>query len=122
MSQAKTTMDNDIKHTPFHTLLIANRGEIAMRILRTAKAMGLRTVAVYSSADADAPHVRHADRAVHIGPAEPNTSTRCRTAGRPRINASASRSQPPRSAPKSMCRSFSSRRRLRKNSFITSPL
>ncbi|MBS0455268.1 MAG: acetyl-CoA carboxylase biotin carboxylase subunit [Proteobacteria bacterium] len=60
--------------TPFHTLLIANRGEIAMRILRTTKAMGLRTVAVYSSADADAPHVRHADQAVHIGPAEPAQS------------------------------------------------
>lgn len=74
MSQAKTTMDSNIKRTPFHTLLIANRGEIAMRVLRSAKAMGLRTVAVYSSADADAPHVLHADRAVHIGPAEPAQS------------------------------------------------
>lgn len=52
----------------FDTLLIANRGEIAGRIIRTAKSMGLRTVAVYSDADARAPHVRLADVAVHIGP------------------------------------------------------
>lgn len=63
-----------MKATPFTTLLIANRGEIAMRILRTAKAMGLRTVAVYSSADANALHVLHADQAVHIGAAEPARS------------------------------------------------
>ncbi len=50
------------------TLLIANRGEIACRIIRTARAMGIRTVAVYSDADADALHVRRADQAVHIGP------------------------------------------------------
>jgi acetyl/propionyl-CoA carboxylase alpha subunit len=42
----------------FHTLLVANRGEIARRILRTARAMGLRTVAVCSEADLHAPHVR----------------------------------------------------------------
>jgi len=60
--------------TPFHTLLVANRGEIAMRILRSARAMGLRTVAVYSSADADAPHVLQADQAVHIGPPAPAQS------------------------------------------------
>ena len=49
------------------SLLIANRGEIACRIIRTARAMGIRTVAVYSDADAKALHVRSADDAVHIG-------------------------------------------------------
>ena len=49
------------------SLLIANRGEIACRIIRTARAMGIRTVAVYSDADARALHVRQADAAVHIG-------------------------------------------------------
>jgi 3-methylcrotonyl-CoA carboxylase alpha subunit len=50
------------------SLLIANRGEIACRIIRTARAMGIRTVAVYSDADSNALHVRQADAAVHIGP------------------------------------------------------
>jgi geranyl-CoA carboxylase alpha subunit len=54
---------------PFHKLLIANRGEIACRVIRGAKAKGLATVAVYSDADADAEHVRLADEAVLIGPA-----------------------------------------------------
>ena len=49
-------------------LLIANRGEIACRIMRTAREMGIATVAVYSDADAKALHVRMADEAVHIGP------------------------------------------------------
>ncbi len=53
----------------FRTLLIANRGEIACRVIRTARAMGLRTVAVYSEADRDAMHVAMADEAVLIGPA-----------------------------------------------------
>ena len=51
------------------TLLVANRGEIARRIFRTARQMGLATVAVYSDADAQAPHVREADQAVRLGPA-----------------------------------------------------
>jgi acetyl/propionyl-CoA carboxylase alpha subunit len=50
------------------TLLIANRGEIARRIMKTAHRMGIRCVAVYSEADADAPHVREADEAVLLGP------------------------------------------------------
>lgn len=50
------------------SLLIANRGEIACRIIRTARDMGIRTIAVYSDADAKALHVRQADEAVHIGP------------------------------------------------------
>ena len=51
------------------TLLIANRGEIACRVIRTARRMGIETVAVYSDADAHAPHVRQADEAIRIGPA-----------------------------------------------------
>ena len=55
--------------TPFDSILIANRGEIACRIIRTAKAMGFRTIAVYSDADSHTPHVKIADQAVNIGPA-----------------------------------------------------
>jgi 3-methylcrotonyl-CoA carboxylase alpha subunit len=58
----------------FQSLLIANRGEIACRVIRTARAMGIRTVAVYSDADARALHVRQADEAVHIGPSPARAS------------------------------------------------
>src|SRR5476651_2349715 len=55
-------------------LLVANRGEIALRIMRSAREMGIKTVAVYSDADRNALHVRYADEAVHIGPAPSNQS------------------------------------------------
>ncbi|MHA6493184.1 acetyl/propionyl/methylcrotonyl-CoA carboxylase subunit alpha [Pseudomonas borbori] len=59
---------------PIDTLLVANRGEIACRVMRTAKAMGIQTVAVHSAIDANARHVREADLAVNLGGAKPADS------------------------------------------------
>lgn len=60
--------------TMFKKLLIANRGEIALRIIRTCKEMGIKTVAVYSTADRESLHVRFADEAVCIGPPQSKDS------------------------------------------------
>jgi len=67
-------MNSSKPYRRFRTLLIANRGEIACRVIRTAKAMGLRTIAVYSEADRDAMHVAAADEAVLLGPARARDS------------------------------------------------
>ncbi|MBV9533743.1 MAG: ATP-grasp domain-containing protein, partial [Bradyrhizobium sp.] len=67
-------MDHAKLYRPFRALLVANRGEIACRVIRTAKRMGLRTVAVYSEADHGAMHVEMADEAVLLGPARARDS------------------------------------------------
>src|SRR6202023_1141980 len=67
-------MKSSTPYRRFQTLLIANRGEIACRVIKTAKAMGLRTVAVYSEADRGAMHVAMADEAVLLGPARARDS------------------------------------------------
>src|SRR5690606_23328902 len=66
--------DPAIGQTMFKKILIANRGEIACRVIRTARKLGIATVAVYSDADRDALHVRMADEAVHIGPSPASQS------------------------------------------------
>lgn len=66
-----------ISKTSFNKVLVANRGEIAARVIRTAKAQGYRTVAVFSEADREAPHVQAADEAVCIGPAAVGESYLC---------------------------------------------
>src|SRR5436305_14818204 len=58
----------------FKKILIANRGEIACRVIRTARRMGIKTVAVYSDADARAPHVKMADECVRLDPAPASES------------------------------------------------
>jgi geranyl-CoA carboxylase alpha subunit len=67
-------MSTRIKLTPFRKILIANRGEIALRVMRTARRLGYGVVAVYSDADREALHVREADEAVRIGEALPSQS------------------------------------------------
>jgi acetyl-CoA/propionyl-CoA carboxylase biotin carboxyl carrier protein len=62
------TMMAEQVRTPITSVLVANRGEIAVRIMGTLRRMGIRSIAVFSDADADAPHVRLADTAIHIGP------------------------------------------------------
>src|SRR5689334_24800812 len=62
------TRPRPTKKNMFKRILIANRGEIACRVIKTARKMGISTVAVYSDADRDALHVEMADDAVHIGP------------------------------------------------------
>src|SRR5471032_3207436 len=67
-------MSGRVKATPFRKILIANRGEVARRIMRTARRLGYGVVAVYSDADSESLHVREADEAVRIGEALPAQS------------------------------------------------
>jgi acetyl-CoA carboxylase, biotin carboxylase subunit len=66
--------DNQLHTRKFDRVLIANRGEIAVRIIRACHKLGIQTVAVFSDADRNAPHVRYADAAYHIGPSPASES------------------------------------------------
>ncbi len=67
-------IDQSVQIKAITTLLIANRGEIASRVMRTCRAMGIKTIAVFSDADQDAPFVAEADTAIHIGESNPSAS------------------------------------------------
>src|SRR3954454_6781117 len=69
-----TSLRKDGPPPPFSRLLVANRGEIAVRIIRACRELGIETVAIYSDADVTARHVRDATAAVHIGPAPAHES------------------------------------------------
>lgn len=64
-----------IDEAMFKKVLVCNRGEIARRVIRTCKRLGIATVAIYSEADAEAPHVKDADEAVLVGPPRRRTRT-----------------------------------------------
>jgi hypothetical protein len=66
--------EQDSPPPPFHKILIANRGEISQRIVRTCQSLGVKTVAIYSTADAKAPFVQAADEAICVGPAASSES------------------------------------------------
>src|SRR5512140_3730492 len=73
-ARARTRVAGLHESIMFKKILIANRGEIAVRIMRACRELGIQTVAVYSDADRNALHVEQADEAIHIGPAAPKES------------------------------------------------